>query len=518
MQYTNSQFYSVNNQNYQNMYQYNYIDTQPDNVAYVKPELKKTMYKYQVINDCMAGEPTIKSRREFYLRKPDPTNPNIQENALRYNDLLQGAIFVNFISPTVLGLKGQCFVYPPSINVPDRLKPLIKNVNGSYGIHQLSENIMTQTLSLNRGGLFTDFMQAKPGMSRAEQEKVMPSIFSYNAEQIINWEENLYDGKIVKSKVVLCEIYNTGKGKFKPAFEEQFRVLGLDENNEYYVEVWRENEEEADDVYSVFGGRIYPLDGLGNRWNEIPFTFLSSNGDSACIVEPPMYDLASINIGHYRNSASYEDSCNMMGEPTLVIDGLPAKWLEKELGGKVRMGSRGGIPLPQGAKAYLLQVAPNTMVHEAMLHKENQLVALGAKMLTPSNVVKTATESVMDNSEQNSILMSNSKNNSLAITKHLGYCDKYLTGSIDEEIEFKLLTETALTSMNPNEEMQTVASWLAGATTDAEMRRQFKNAGKAFDDKWVKPAVVVQPMGGSVSPSGTTNGKTGADFVGNKNN
>lgn len=45
-----------------------------------------------------------------------------------------------------------------------------------------------------------------------------------------------------------------------------YRVLRLDDNNEYYVQVYSDKSGELQ------GGDInYPTNSLGQRWNEIPF-------------------------------------------------------------------------------------------------------------------------------------------------------------------------------------------------------------------------------------------------------
>ena len=59
-----------------------------------------------------------------------------------------------------------------------------------------------------------------------------------------------------------------------------------------------------------------------------------------------MYDLAVLNIAHYRNSADYEESCFVTGQPTVWASGLTEAWVEDVLKGELRLGSFGGIPLP----------------------------------------------------------------------------------------------------------------------------------------------------------------------------
>ncbi|MBL1368232.1 DUF4055 domain-containing protein, partial [Acinetobacter baumannii] len=108
--------------------------------------------------------------------------------------------------------------------------------------------------------------------------------------------------------------------------------------------------------------------------DEIPFMFVGSHNNDPEIDNPPMYDLAELNIAHYRNSADYEEAVYMMGQPTYWFSGLTKEWIKEVLGGKIQLGSVGGVLLPANSSAGLLQPTPNTMAKEAMDQKENQMV------------------------------------------------------------------------------------------------------------------------------------------------
>lgn len=494
-------------------------DNSKDDVTYVKDELLLAQQKYEVIEDCIEGQLAVKAKTTKYLRKPNPTDQS-PENDQRYKDLLEYAIFSNFLDQTRLGLKGACLLDKPVLVIPDNLKKMVDSIDGSYGISSLADSCLDVTLSYNRAALLTDYPIINGNLSKSKKKDIYPSTCLYRPQQIINWDKKDFYGKSVKSLVVLCEYYDTGLGKFKKDYEPQWRVLGLDDNFEYYVEVWRKDSKGKLYIYQQ---KSYPVDGKGNRWNEIPLTFLSYSGDRSEIVPPPMYNLAVLNIGHYRNSAGYEDSVFQIGEPTLVTAGLTSGWYETELKGKIRLGSRGGIPLPVGGEAYLLQVQANTMVFEAMKDKEQQMVLLGAKMLQPSNKVKTATEAANDSSEENSILISTANSVSSSIKQSLIWSQKYLTGEVDNKIKFELLTETSFTNMTPNERVQLVQEWYAGLITFNEARYKLMRAGIASEnvDKIIppKPPKTEESQNGKKTKArGTVSAITGKDLKGTENN
>ena len=66
---------------------------------------------------------------------------------------------------------------------------------------------------------------------------------------------------------------------------------------------------------------VTPLDAKGMPFNEILFQFVGAENNSPDIDFPPLYDLAELNIGHYRNSADYEETSFIAGQPTPVVSG-----------------------------------------------------------------------------------------------------------------------------------------------------------------------------------------------------
>ena len=87
--------------------------------------------------------------------------------------------------------------------------------------------------------------------------------------------------------------------------------------------------------------------------------------------------LPKVNIAHYRNSADFEESCFLTGQPTLFITHSLSmeQWTEYNPGG-IKLGSRAGHVLGDTGSATLLQADANSLVGDAMIKKESQMVAI----------------------------------------------------------------------------------------------------------------------------------------------
>lgn len=90
-----------------------------------------------------------------------------------------------------------------------------------------------------------------------------------------------------------------------------YRVLKLDENNEYKQEIYNCEEELVEEYW--------PTTAIGTRFNYIPFYFAGSENNDPNYDEIPLLDLSLLNVGHYRNSADQEESGFIAGQPFPVV-------------------------------------------------------------------------------------------------------------------------------------------------------------------------------------------------------
>lgn len=465
-------------------------------VNYVRKELQAVAKIYTMIRDCIAGQFAIKAKGTDYLPKPnaDDTSP---ENAARYAAYIERSVFYNVTARTLRGLVGQVFLRDPVIEVPSLLQNVVDDANGEgVSLTQISKRTVAQVLAYGRAGLFVDYPATDGAASRLELELgyIRPTIEGYAPWEIINWRTISRGAEEVLSMVVLKEDYVLKDDGFEETLGVQYRVLRLGPTpgnpyfapSEFYtVELWKSLE-------GKFGisESYQPSDASGKPLLEIPFTFVGAENNDTEIDNAPLCDIANLNVAHYRNSADYEESCFIVGQPTLVAVGITEEWNKNVLGGRLSFGSRGGIALPAGADAKLIQAESNTMVFEAMELKERQMVALGAKLVEQKTVQRTATEANLETASENSTLASSAKNVSAAYEWALGKCAEFAgaTGAI----KFQLNADFDLSAMSATDRAEVVKSWQAGALTFGEMRSVMKKAGIATEDDDVAKEEIAQ--------------------------
>lgn len=477
------------------------------NVSYVRDDVAKMKVKWDLIKDCLVGQTAVKAGRTKYLPQPNPADTS-DENKKRYDQYVERAVFYNVTQRTHAGLVGQVFQTEPVVELPALFDPLVEDTDGAgVSLEQQSKKSLGEVLAFGRCGLMVDYPNTGEVASRQDliDGKIRPTIILYDPWDIINWRTKTVGAKKLLSLVVLSEQYTLEDDGFEMKMDNQWRVLRLEEETGLYrVEIWREDNG-VHQEYEYY----YPTDASGNNLREIPFTFIGAVNNDPNVDLPPLYDLAALNVAHYRNSADYEEACYIVGQPTPYLAGLTKDWVEDVLKGQVHLGSRAAIPLPAGGSAGLIQASPNSMPKEAMEAKERQMVALGAKLVEQKSVQRTATEAKQEAASEASVLATCAKNVAAAYRTALTWCGLFL--GTTEAAEFDLNTDFEIGRMSAQDRAQLISEWQSGAITFEEMRFNLRRANVAYLDDEEAKDQLEEEMNAGLGAAATRMGLGGQD-------
>lgn len=476
-------------------------------VTHVHPELQAVLTDYELIEDCCAGQRQVKSKGVIYLPIPDPDESNTKKKNNRYLSYLQRAIFTNFTGRTLEGFTGLIFNKPPVVEVPTLCKVVQKNADGSgISLEQQAKVATQHVIKKGRAGLLTDYPMTDKPASRAQVASgdIRPVILVYNPAHVINWDWGIRGAKLYYTLIVLKETYLVREpDEFEAKVKDQYRVLelvdsatgvreGLGEgkaigpNAIYRQRIFRKEVSNTNTESGTFtpGPATFPKDGKGKQLSEIPFTFIGSVTNNAQVDKCPLIDIANENIAHYLNSADFEESLFMVGQPTLHISGITKQFMDEVYKGKeIRLGSRAAVMTPVNGRAELIQLDANTAAREAMKDKVENIVKLGAKIIEQGKVAKTATEDNNDTITENSVLGTIAGNVEAAFKWSLEWCAIF-TGEItqdrdasDDSIKFVLNKKFDQSHMTAADRAQLLKEYLADVITFDEVRDNLDRAG-----------------------------------------
>ncbi len=427
------------------------------------PEYDKACKRWCLVRSVVDND------AQKWIRTVDLTDP------IRSDQYKQDAILTNFTRLTKIGLTGLVFRKEATIDVPEQLQYLIDDATGyDFGLEQLSQQVIGEVLTTGRYGLLVDYPTEENSGSLA---RIKP----YLAESIINWKYKEIGSEYKLSLLVLKEcIDEVAEDGFQWLERIQYRVLILDNMNVYHQVIYNEKGE-------IIGSTI-PVDYNGNPLNEIPFSFVGSENNDACMDSIPLFDLAVVNLGHYRNSADYEESIFVTGQPFIVInlgETNEEEFRQANPNG-IKFGSRAGLTVGMGGSAQLLQANPNQLADTAMKRKEEQAAAIGARLIAPPGGRETAEAARIRFGSQNSALYTITKNVSLAFESCLEYVAQFMMES-PQDSDFELNDQFYEEDADPNLIAQEIMLVQAGCMTRDEVRANLGKSGIELDEDAVLP-------------------------------
>lgn len=384
-------------------------------------KLKELEQCYQLVIDVLAGEQAVKAKRELYLPRPCV---GLDEKSLsRYAAYLKRAVFYEKAAGVLNSWCSLLFVNNYELELPSEMEYLRDNIDGyNVTIDQLAKKIARNVLSLGRCGILTDFVNApgsKGTASDLRSGKSRPKLVVVSSDNIINWKELELGYEYIVIKVESKAYDKVSKFESKNVIEYwELAII----NDGYVI---RKHIGEDSITNTI------PRNVKGEPFKEIQFDFIGSSNNNASPDYPLMYTFASLNIGHYRNSADWEESCFTSGQNTLVLIGQGSK------AGNVIVGENGVISLTAGADAKYLKASTDCLAMEGMKHKEALIADLGVSMTSDNKTAISATESDINNTNSTSLLKTVSQNVSQGLESALKRC-ALLIGANPNEVKFKL--------------------------------------------------------------------------------
>lgn len=465
-------------------------------VAFVRKEISNKLKQWRLIRDCLEGEMTIKDKGELYLPYPSTVPRDCKTPSFdgKYEAYKKRAVFLNVTRRTLYELLAQVFIKEPIVEVAEsKLATFIRDNATGNGVNlvQCAKQSLNYALAYAYGGVFVDFPETKGSVSKQDFETgaYRPTITPYSPFDIKNFRVEDIGAEEKLTLVVLGENYfDVEDDGFEIKEKEQLRVLRL-VNGVYTQVIYRNELDKNSELYHQNFKevkRITPTDADGKTLDYIPFYFIGMENNNPYPDNPIMYDLASLNVAHYRNSADYEHTMFIAGQATLFVSGLEGN-KSKPIGQAdddvptIRLGSDHAISLKNGGTCGLIQAKADSGLAEAMAKKEKQMSAFGAKFLDDDNVAKTAYQVKVENPSQGSILANCADNVSDAYTKALKTAHR-ICGLDDSNVLFELNTDFEYNRVGSDEQNFFINAWKQGAISFTEMRDCLKRGGSATQE------------------------------------
>lgn len=397
----------------------------------------------------------------------------------RNTEFKERASFFGASQITLEALIGIAFERDPQITLPSGLEYLLTNVDGSgVDMWQQMQEATGETLKKGRVGLYVTMPQTDGPTSLADQEalRTVATVHLIDAKRIINWW-TATDGAETYLKGVVFTDSRTVVEDYEVKEIPTCRELAIDDAGNFFDRTWVQKDAQGGKTWEP-EEPIYPRNSSNQTFRRIPFLFVGARRNHWHIQTPPLLSLARKNRDHFRNSAINEEGIWFSGHIQPVADEMDPEALDLISGDGFKIG--GGHMMV--AKGFRFEVAePNTAARQGMVDKAEEMAALGAKIIQPGTVAKTATQDAGEQRTQHSVL-------SLCLVNvedaYQWACERVsefmgVTGEIDIKLNRSFM-EPTVTAEKMREMRENL---LSGVVGPAEMFRILQRAGDIEPDK-----------------------------------
>ena len=449
-------------------------------IDFKHPKYRENVEHWELVNDICDSKNLDK-----YLVKLNPHDVSVK-NKERNSQFFKRSVFAAVAGYTNRGFVGKVFAKQPQLEVPEELSYVSDDVNGAgESIYQQSQEVVRDVIRIGRAGLLVDFPTTDGEVSRADilSGRIYATITRYDARQIINWQTKKVASKIQPVLIVLKSTRNVPEPDGYGFTVKDICIELALEEGVYVQREWCQNEQ----LEWYIDSEVYPRDGSGALLDYIPFVFVGSEANTSMIDHPPMYDLAKINLGHYNNSAIYEDSVFTVGQVQPWMSGLNQETVDLMKQNNMYVGSGRLIGVPSGERFDFAQAQPNMLAREAMNDKLQLMIGLGAMLMQSGSVAKTATQIDGELMAQHSVLSLIAHNVSEAYETALEIAGQFMGVRGEAEYEYKLSQDF----IDPKADAQmlnaVVASFLQGVLPISDLfawqkKHGLINAEKELED------------------------------------
>jgi hypothetical protein len=299
----------------------NCTDDQKKPVIAMHPEFKCKREDDILVDDCLDGQRKIKSKGTDYLPQTSAQKED-DKSGSAYDAYKERAIYYNYPMDTLEAASGMMQKEPAVFTLPSAMESLetsatIDNDPLSGVLADINEN----QIAYGRYGLLND-------MPQTTDRNAIPYIVKYAGKTIINWHEDIKEGKKRKRMVVLDEShYKMGKGG-NHEYVNMYRVCALDEKDKYWTKSFTPEEYSKID-FETFnppedGNNYYPHY-KGKNLDYVPFTFINVSNLSATPQKSPILDVCNLSIAIYRKEADHSQAEFVQGQSTPYAVGLTSE-------------------------------------------------------------------------------------------------------------------------------------------------------------------------------------------------
>ena len=365
-------------------------------------EVISMMPDWSVMAAVTRGTNYLRDLSETYL----PQEPREDDDA--YQTRVDRSVLSPYTSRLIETAAGAILRKPIHVEGDPYWLELIQNIDGlGSNINEYARRALVSSLTYGHSAILVDYPAATGAINLAEERAMgrRPYFVHVDSPQIWGWRKELGTNRLLQVRIHDYDVRPLND--FGEEQVEQMRVIYPGRYDLYTL-----GQEEVE--YTASGNYSLP---------EIPLVPIYSNRRGLLISQPPLLDIANLNITHYQRQADLIHALHIAAMPTLVLEG----W--DDTTGSATMGVNYAIAMQPGNKAYYVQADATSF--DAQMNElqslEQQMSTLGVtKLFGQKFVAESAEAKRIDQAQSNSVLSIISQELESALNQAFEFAAQYV--------------------------------------------------------------------------------------------
>ena len=423
---------------------------------------KSQQFATKMCRDLFGGNMKVRAMGQTYLPRAPGETPD------DYRARLNRSVFFNAFRQSVVGLTGLIYRRAPVLN--DDVPPVIAGTKTEQGHWAnidmagtsgsvFAKRVTEDAETVGHTCILVEMPQKREGATREDEAR--PYWVEVQKDDILSWRTANLDGATVLTQVVIERRTTIPNGMFGEGVQQSYLVIRRD--LAFNTDEARKPDDpiQGSVTWQLLGitkaNSVVVLD-AGTYFNqtEIPLSEITTSGHVSMLVsEPPLIDVAFLNIGHYQMDSDLKTSIHKTCVPILVLSGVDTpRNTDGSDGPAIVAGPNTVFTLKNpAAKAYYASHSGNSIaeVQDALETQKTEMGTLGLSMLAPQKrSAETAEAKRLDKSQSDSALAATAQGVEDGINRALQFHANYLgletggTVSINRDFEGLLMAANVM--------------------------------------------------------------------------
>lgn len=438
------------------------ITVEPENDPFSECEEFREMIEcWRLPMTLMGGTRAMQAAGKTFLPQEDAEQDQTYANRLKRTFLYNG------YRRAVLNLVGRVFAKEIQlVDTPENLEYLVEDADRQgHHLNVFARNLFKSGVHLGKGHILIDMPRKLPQGATLEDERAarqQPYFVHIRPEQVIGWRHEMRGGALRLTMVRFIEEVKVKKGAFGSGLQTRVKVI---EENQWSL--YTKNEK----------GELILLDQGPNTLGLVPFVTYYTNYKCPMVAEPPLEDLAYMNLAHWQSSSDQRQILHFARVPILFAAGIertnstqpqqqtisPDTMLRGPIGSTLTFVEHSGQAIGAGQQDL-----------EAL---EDKMAVMGMEPMSPRSSNPTATGRLIDAVEITSLLQQWAIALGDALEQAFGFAAMWL--NMDSEFVPSVKVNTDLSySMRDAADLQTLLqARLNGEITRNTFLQEMKRRG-----------------------------------------